>query len=60
MGKRSKKWTRTIKIKFKPNEEGYDLWDADNGKPLTENDLTDEEKELILGALKDLNKIIND
>lgn len=58
MGKRSKKWTRTIQ--FKPNKEGYGLWDADNGKPLTENDLTDEEKELMLGALKELNKMIND
>lgn len=58
MGKRSKKWTRTIQ--FKPNEEGYGLWDADNGKSLTENDLTDEEEELMLGALKELNKMIND
>lgn len=58
MGKRSKKWTRTIQ--FKPNEEGYGLWDADNGKSLTENDLTDKEKELMLGALKELNKMIND
>lgn len=58
MGKRSKKWTRTIQ--FKPNEEGYGLWDADNGKSLTENDLTDKERELMLGALKELNKMIND
>lgn len=58
MEKKSKKWTRTIQ--FKPNEDGYGLWDADTGKSLTENDLTDEENELMLGALKELNKMIND
>lgn len=58
MGKRSRKWTRTIQ--FRPNKDGFGLWDADTGKFITEDDLTDKEKELMFGALEELNKMIND
>lgn len=56
----SKSKSNKPKIQFRPNKDGYGLWDATTGKSITVDDLTGDEKEFYGRALKDLNKMIND